>query len=80
MSTMDVSERSPLIEPDKPNMFARMPTIFAKNKDNDSDANSILLIPQGDYSVQSQAAAAKDSISNIARLVEQEGSAAYMLY
>ena len=40
---MAVDERSPLIKPDKPNLYARMPTIFKKKTDEDgqSDASSI---------------------------------------
>ncbi len=41
-STLNLSERSPLIQPEKPNMYARMPTIFALNRgDSDADSNSI---------------------------------------
>ena len=44
-STYNLSERSPLIkqeENSKHNMYARMPTIFAKNKDEDGETNSIV--------------------------------------
>ena len=30
-STLNLSEQSPLIPAEKPNMYARMPTIFANN-------------------------------------------------
>lgn len=42
-STHNLSERSPLIQQEntKNNMYARMPTIFAKNKDEDGESNSI---------------------------------------
>lgn len=44
LSTTQVSERSPLIEPEKPNMYARMPPIFTKKRDieDDSEAASSL--------------------------------------
>ena len=40
----------PLIKQEKPNMYARMPTIFAKQKDSDGESNSIMAINDGtDY-------------------------------
>ena len=50
-STLNLSERSPLIQQDgenKKNMYARMPTIFAKTKDEDGESNSIVGIDLND--------------------------------
>ena len=49
-SSIILSERSPLIKQEKPNMYARMPTIFAKQKDSDGESNSIMALNDGtDY-------------------------------
>ena len=72
-STINLSERSPLIKQEKPNMYARMPTIFAKQKDEDGESNSIMALNDGTAYSQSP-------IQGIEQLVEEGGSAAYQLY
>ena len=87
LSTYNLSERSPLVKhPDaaqsKQNMYARMPTIFAKNKDEDGESNSIVgidLNPEGTVP-NDVSNVAQSPIHGIEQLVEEGGSAAYQLY
>ena len=80
-STLNLSERSPLIQPDgseKKGQFARMPTIFAKNKGEDGETNSIVHFDLNDTAHAS--IKAQSPIHGIEQLVEEGGSAAYQLY
>ena len=72
-STLNLSERSPLLkQADKTNnMYARMPTIFAKNKDIDGD--SIMKVNFDETSLSE----ASKHIASIEQLVQEGGSAAY---
>ena len=81
-STYNLSERSPLVKQEahsKHNIYARMPTIFAKNKDEDGESNSIVgidLNPEG--TVPNEISnVAQSPIHGIEQLVEEGGSAAY---
>ena len=53
-STLNLSERSPLIQDEQPNMYARMPTIFAKNKNQlpAEDTQNIITKLEFDQSMQ----------------------------